>query len=154
MLLPNTKSKSKYNSIKKCFFREMTISDYDRILSLWQKTPGLGLSEADSRKGILAFLERNLGLCFVCEEGERLIGTILCGHDGRRGYIYHLAVDEACRKRGIGRQLTQQSLDALRLLGIAKCHLFVYRDNKEAELFYTGIGWQKRTTLDIFSKDI
>lgn len=132
----------------------MTIDDYSRILALWQKTPGLGLSEADSREGILAFLERNPGLCFVCEEGERLIGTILCGHDGRRGYIYHLAVDETYRKRGIGRQLTQQSLDALRLRGIAKCHLFVYRDNNEAEQFYNGFGWQKRTTLDIFSKDI
>jgi ribosomal protein S18 acetylase RimI-like enzyme len=114
----------------------------------------LGLSDADSREGIRAFLERNPGLCFVCEEGERLIGIILCGHDARREYIYHLAVDEAYRKRGIGRQLTQQSMDTLRLRGIAKCHLFVYRDNKEAELFYNNLGWQKRTTLDIFSKDM
>ncbi|MGD1046860.1 MAG: GNAT family N-acetyltransferase [Bacteroidota bacterium] len=134
--------------------REMTISDYARILTLWQKTPGLGLSDADSREGIRAFLEWNPGLCFVCEEGERLIGTILCGHDGRRGYIYHLAVDEAYRKRGIGRQLTQKSLDALHLRGITKCHLFVYRDNEEAEMFYDSLGWQKRTMLDIFSKDI
>ena len=132
----------------------MTISDYDRIVTLWQKTSGLGLSDADSREGIRAFLERNPGICFICEEGERLIGTILCGHDGRRGYIYHLAVDDAYRKRGIGRQLTQQSLDAIHLLGIAKCHLFVYRDNEEAELFYDNLGWQKRTTLDIFSKDL
>jgi ribosomal protein S18 acetylase RimI-like enzyme len=140
--------------MKNISLREMTISDYDQILALWQKTPGLGLSDADSREGISAFLKRNTGLCFVYEEGERLIGTILCGHDGRRGYIYHLAVDEAYRKRGIGRQLTQQSLDALQQRGIAKCHLFVYRDNKEAELFYDRLGWQKRTTLDIFSKDI
>lgn len=140
--------------MKKYSLREMTISDYDRILALWQKTPELGLSDADSREGIRAFLERNPGLCFVCEEGERLIGTILCGHDGRRGYIYHLAVDEPYRKRGIGRQLNRQSLDVVRLRGIVKCHLFVYRDNKEAELFYNNLGWQKRTTLDIFSKDI
>jgi len=140
--------------MKKYSFREMTISDYDRILVLWQKTSGLGLSEADSREGILTFLERNPGLCFVCEEGEGLIGTILCGHDGRRGYIYHLAVDEAYRKLGIGRQLTQQSLDALHLQEISKCHLFVYRENKEAELFYDRLGWQKRTALNIFSKDI
>ena len=135
-------------------FREMNINDYDRILTLWQRTPGLGLSNADSREGIRSFLERNPGLCFVCQEGERLIGTILCGHDARRGYIYHLAVDERCRKRGLGRQLTQMSLDALYRQGIAKCHLFVYRDNKEAELFYGRMGWQKRITLDIFSKDI
>ena len=134
--------------------REMIIIDYDRVLTLWQRTPGMGLSDADSREGIHAFLERNPGMSFVCEEGERLIGTILCGHDGRRGYIYHLAVDEAHRKRGIGRQLTQLSLDALLRVGITKCHLFVYRDNKEAELFNDRMGWQKRTTLDIFSKDV
>ena len=135
-------------------FRIMTISDYDRVLTLWQQTPGLGLSNADSREGICTFLERNPGLCFICKEGERLIGTILCGHDARRGYIYHLAVDDSHRKQGIGRQLTQLSLDALRQLKIDKCHLFVYRDNNEAELFYDRMGWQKRTTLDVFSKDI
>ena len=135
-------------------FREMNINDYDRILALWQRTLGLGLSNADSREGIHSFLDRNPGLCFVCQEGERLIGTILCGHDARRGYIYHLAVDETSRKRGLGRQLTQMSLDALYRQGIAKCHLFVYRDNKEAELFYGRTGWQKRRTLDIFSKDL
>jgi ribosomal protein S18 acetylase RimI-like enzyme len=100
------------------------------------------------------FLERNPGLSFVCEVEGTLIGTILCGHDGRRGYIYHLAVDDTWRKQGIGSLLTQRSLDALRSCGIVKCHLFVYRNNTEAELFYDRKGWQKRTTLDVFSKDI
>ena len=140
--------------MKNIFVREMAISDYDRVLDLWKRTSGLGLSGVDSRQGILTFLNRNPGLCFVFEEEKKILGTILCGHDGRRGYIYHLAVDEIYRKRGIGRQLTEMSLDALRQAGIAKCHLFVYRDNKEAELFYDRMDWQKRTTLDIFSKDI
>ena len=135
-------------------FREMNINDYDRILALWQRTLGLGLSNADSREGIHSFLDRNPGLCFVCQEGERLIGTILCGHDARRGYIYHLVVDQAYRKHGIGRILTERSLEALHRKGITKCHLFVYRTNTEAELFYDRMGWQKRTTLDIFSKDV
>ncbi len=133
---------------------EMTIRDYDCVLALWQKTQGMGLSNSDSREAICAFLERNPGLSFICKQKERLIGAILCGHDGRRGFIYHLAVDEAYRKQGIGRRLTQLSLDALHKSGIAKCHLFVYRDNKEAQLFYNCMGWQKRTTLDIFSKEI
>jgi len=137
-----------------CSFREMNINDYDRVLILWRRIPGLGLSGADSREGIRDLLERNPGLCFVCQEGERLVGTILCGHDARRGYIYHLAVDETCRRRGLGRQLTQLSLDALHRLGISRCHLFVYRDNEEAELFYGRMGWQKRTTLDIFSREL
>ena len=140
--------------MEKYFIREMTISDFDQVLSLWQRTSGLGLSGVDTHEGILKFLKRNPGLSFLCEEKGTLIGTILCGHDGRRGYIYHLAVDEAYRKHGIGRQLTEQSLIALRHEGIAKCHLFVYRDNKTAEHFYDRMGWQKRTTLDIFSKDI
>jgi ribosomal protein S18 acetylase RimI-like enzyme len=135
-------------------FREMNINDYDCLQALWRRTPGLGLSDVDSRERIQTFLKRNPGLCYVCQDGERLIGTILCGHDARRGYIYHLAVDETYRKRGLGRQLTQMSLDALRCQGIAKCHLFVYNDNEGAELFYKRMGWQKRTTLDIFSKDI
>jgi N-acetylglutamate synthase len=134
--------------------REMTVRDFDKIFAFWQRTPGIGLSDADSREGIRVFIERNPGMSFVAEEKERLIGTILCGHDGRRGYIYHLAVDEAYRKRGIGRQLTHQSLEALRRTGIVKCHLFVYRDNENAEIFYDRMGWQKRTALDIFSKDV
>ena len=137
-------------------FREMTITDYGRVIALWQKTPGMGLSlsDVDSREGINVFLERNPGLSFVCEEGEQLIATVLCGHDGRRGYIYHLAVDEAFRKQGIGQRLTLQSLQALRRAGIVKCHLFVYKNNEDAHVFYDRLGWQKRTTLDIFSKDI
>jgi ribosomal protein S18 acetylase RimI-like enzyme len=140
--------------MNKLVLHEMTINDYDQVLTLWKRTSGLGLSGVDSREGICSFLKRNPGLCFVCREEESVIGTILCGHDGRRGYIYHLAVDENYRKRGLGRQLTELSLDALRTQGIVKCHLFVYRDNKEAELFYDRMGWQKRTTLDIFSKDV
>jgi len=140
--------------MNKHILRVLTINDYDRILELWKRTPGMGLSDADSREGINAFLERNPGMSFVCVEGEKIIGTILCGHDGRRGYIYHLAVDMAFRKQGIGRQLTRVSLDALRRMGIVKCHLFVYRDNTEAELFYENMEWKKRTTLDIFSKDL
>jgi len=135
-------------------FHEMAINDYEKAITLWQKTAGLGLSGADSREGIRVFLKRNPGLSFVCVEGERLIGTILGGHDGRRGYIYHLVVDQAYRKHGIGRILTERSLEALHRKGITKCHLFVYRTNTEAELFYDRMGWQKRTTLDIFSKDV
>jgi N-acetylglutamate synthase len=132
----------------------MTIVDYGRVLTLWKRTPGMGLNDADSMGGIRVFLERNSGFSFICEENNKIVGTILCGHDGRRGFIYHLAVDEIYRKQGIGRKLTQLSLDRLHEIGIAKCHLFVYRDNKEAEFFYEREGWQKRTTLNIFSKDI
>ena len=132
----------------------MTIRDYDEIIGLWRRTPGMGLSQADSRESIQRFLKRNPKMSFVCKQGGQIVATILCGHDARRGYLYHLAVDEKFRKQGIGRHLTQLSLKELHRLGIAKCHLFVYRDNKPAELFYRREGWQERTTLNIFSKDI
>ena len=134
----------------------MTAGDYDQMIDLWKHTPGIGLSIADSKENIYRFLSRNKDLNFVCENQEehRIVGTILCGHDSRRGYIYHLAVDDAYRKQGIGKALTARSLEQLRLLGISKCHLFVYNDNELALKFYEGTGWKKRTTLEIFSKDI
>lgn len=80
--------------------REMSIYDYEMMLELWKQTPGIGLSNADSKDNIGLFFERNSGLSFVCEIERKIIGTVLCGHDGRRGYIYHLAVDSAFRKQG------------------------------------------------------
>ena len=132
----------------------MSIGDYDRIVALWKRTTGIGLSDADTKENILRFLERNPGLSFVCESEKKILGTVLCGHDGRRGYIYHLAVDDASRKQGIGKKLMASSLEKLRLQGIAKCHLFLYTDNETAMRFYEKTGWMKRGNLLIYSKDL
>ncbi len=134
--------------------REMTINDYDQVIGLWERTPGIGLSDADSKEHINQFLERNPGLSFVCETDQQIIGTVLCGHDGRRGYIYHLAVDHECRNRGVGKKLMIHSLDKLHQQGIAKCHLFLYSDNENAMRFYDNTGWKKRSDLLIYSKDL
>jgi ribosomal protein S18 acetylase RimI-like enzyme len=133
---------------------EMSIADYDRMIELWKRTPGIGLSDADSRENINRFLDRNPGLSFVCEIDQKITGTVLCGHDGRRGYIYHLAVDDRFRKIGIGKELVAQSLDRLRRQGIMKCHLFLYNDNDTAIQFYESTGWRKRGNLLIYSKDL
>ncbi len=132
----------------------MTIDDYDRITAVWKRTTGIGLSDADTKENILYFLQRNPGLSFVCESGETIVGTVLCGHDGRRGYIYHLAVDDAARKRGIGRQMMARALENLRRQKIAKCHLFLYADNDSAMRFYEKTGWVRRGNLLIYSKDL
>jgi ribosomal protein S18 acetylase RimI-like enzyme len=136
------------------FIRKMTIDDYDRMVELWKKTPGIGLSAADSKRNIGLFFERNPGLSFVCEIEKIIIGTVLCGHDGRRGYIYHLAVDQKYRKKGIGKELMARSLEKLHQQGILKCHLFLYNDNSDAILFYDNTGWKRRDSLLIYSKDL
>ena len=92
----------------------MTISDYDGMYDLWIHTPGMGLNTTDdSREGIEKFLVRNPTTCFVAEENDRIIGAIMTGHDGRRGYIYHAAVLPRFRNRGIGRQLVERAMKAL-----------------------------------------
>ena len=134
--------------------RLMTIEDYDKIYDLWENALGVGLSEADERNAIYNFLERNKGLSFVSESDNEIIGTILCGHDGRRGYIYHLAVKENQRFKGIGRQLVQKALDALKQVGILKCHIFVFENNELGKGFWSGNGWKLRADIAIFSKNI
>ena len=135
-------------------YRHMTIADYDQLIALWADTPGIGLSDADEKKNIGYFLSRNPGLSFVCETDGKIIGTVICANDGRRGYLYHLAVDDAYRKKGIGKELVRRSLEELRNQGITRCHLFLYNDNETAIRFYEKTGWRKRGNLLIYSKDI
>ncbi len=134
--------------------REMRIGDYEAMYDLWKRTPGVGLSEADSRPNIERFLSRNEGLNLVWEEQGAIVGTILCGHDGRRGYLYHLAVDERFRRLGIGRTLAAESLRRLRERGIGKCHLFVFADNEAGVRFWTLNGWKLRNDILICSHDL
>ena len=132
--------------------KELTIDQYDPVLALWQTAEGVGLSEADSRDGIAAFLERNPGLSFVAFNQEQLVGVILAGHDGRRGYIHHLAVSPTRRRQGIGRALVAHSLAALERAGIGKCHLFVFRENEAALAFWQNTGWIERVDLGMWSR--
>lgn len=134
--------------------RLMTLSDYDAVLALWQASPGVGLSDADSRPAIARFLERNPGLAFVAEEEGRLAGAVLCGHDSRRGYLYHLAVHPDFRRRGLGRALVEHCFNGLRALDIHKCHIFVYGQNEDGLAFWKRIGWVQRFELEILSKDV
>ena len=129
----------------------MTLSDYEKTISLWKKTPGIGLSTADKRINVESFLNRNSDTSFVALNGNEIIGTVLCGSDGRRGYMYHLVVKETWRKREIGKMLVKKCLTALQHRGIEKCHLFVYATNKDAMKFYEKLGWQERVELKIFS---
>jgi ribosomal protein S18 acetylase RimI-like enzyme len=126
----------------------MVTDDYDEVIVLWRGTEGIGLSEGDDRSGIELYLRRNPGLCFVVRDAEkRLIGAVLCGHDGRRGFMYHLAVARNARKLGLGRKLVDTCLAALRSEGIEKCTILVYSNNAEGKSFWRNLGWKERADL-------
>lgn len=121
--------------------REMTIDDYDDVWRLWEQAEGLSLEEADTREAMAIYLNRNPGLCFVACIGDKVVGTVLCGHDGRRGILRHLAVKKEFRHRGIARALINKSLSALAKEGIRKCNTYVMDTNTEGRLFWEHMGW-------------
>jgi len=125
--------------------RVMTIADYPAVYALWDSLPGIGLHEhEDSLKGMTYYLRRNPESCFVAEEGGMLIGAVLCGNDGRRGYINHLAVAQEHQGRGLGRALVDACRAAMRKEGIARCSFVVYRSNEEGNAFWDAIGSARR----------
>ena len=134
-----------------CVIRELTIDDYDEVLALWQATEGIGLSESDSRDSIDQFLKRNPGLSFLALDEGVLVGAVVCGHDGRRGYIHHLAVRASHRRAGLGRALVDHCLRTLKYSQIDKCHLFVFANNQSAIRFWEQIGWTSRIDLTVMS---
>lgn len=130
----------------------MTIEDYERVYTLWSGTKGMGLrSIDDSKEGIERFLRRNPSTCFLAEADGEVIGAIICGHDGRRGYIYHTAVKENLRGQGIGKQLADKACEALKAEGITRCGLFVFAKNKGGKDFWLSQGWVTRPDLVYFN---
>jgi len=121
--------------------RQMTMADYDRVYALWKRTEGLTLEESDTREGIAIYLRRNRGLCFVACRRDRIIGTVLCGHEGRRGILRHLAVSKSYRHKGIARALINRCLAVLARQRIAKCNTFVLDTNVEGRGFWEQMGW-------------
>ena len=128
--------------------RAMTMDDYDAVYQLWRNTPGMGLNTTDdSREGISAYLKRNPTTCFVAEEGDRIVGVILSGHDGRRGFIHHTAVSGEHQKNGIGSALVERAMQALELEGIHKVALVVFARNEKGNAFWEKRGFTRRDDL-------
>ena len=128
--------------------REFIIDDYDAVYALWRGSEGMGLNDIDdSREGIARYLRRNPHTSFVAEAEDIIIGVIMCGHDGRRGYIYHTCVASEHRRNGIGARLAEAALDALKAEGISKAALVVFGQNKEGNDFWEHIGF--RNTQEI-----
>ena len=135
--------------------RLMTLKDYDRISALWQNTQGMGLSpQDDTREGIARYLARNPATCFIAQEGELLAGAILCGHDGRRAYLYHMAVAESFRRRGIGSVLLNHAMAALAAEGITKAAMLVFATNENGNAFWQKQGFEARPDVVYRNRNI
>jgi N-acetylglutamate synthase len=132
--------------------RAFVIADYDAVFALWLRSEGMGLGDGDSREGIAKFLDRNPGLSRVAEVDGQIVGAVMCGHDGRRGYLHHLAVDAAFQKRGIGRALVEASLAGLKAEAIPRCSVFVYANNHAGREFWAHFGWKLRDDIVIIQK--
>jgi ribosomal protein S18 acetylase RimI-like enzyme len=125
--------------------------DYAAARALWLATEGVGLSPGDSEVEVRAFLERNTGLSLVAHDGDALVAAALCGHDGRRGFIYHLAVAPSHRRRGLGRAIAARCLDALAAAGIRRGQVSVFATNELARAFWARLGGELRADLVVFS---
>ena len=131
-------------------FQSMEMGDLAEVIQFWRGMEGIGLSESDSYSALSSYLRRNPGLSWVARnrDGE-VIGAVLCGHDGRRGTLHHLAVAQEYRRQGIGRALVEKCLPSLRELKILKCNIFLFSNNPEGEAFWKQIGWKTREDLSL-----
>ena len=131
--------------------RSMQIEDYDQVYALWMTIHGISIRTIDdSREGVERFLKRNPGISVVAEMDGRVVGAILCGHDGRRGCLYHVCVHEAYRMHGIGRAMVVHCMNALQQEGINKVSLIAFTKNDIGNAFWKQIGWTKREDLNYY----
>ena len=131
--------------------RSMQIEDYDQVYALWMTIHGFSIRTIDdSREGVERFLKRNPGISVVAEMDGRVVGAILCGHDGRRGCLYHVCVHEDYRMHGIGRAMVVHCMNALQQEGINKVSLIAFTKNDIGNAFWKQIGWTKREDLNYY----
>jgi len=131
--------------------RVMTIEDYHGVYALWSKIQGFGIrSVDDSKEGVHRFLKRNPKTSVVAIENEKIVGSILCGHDGRRGCFYHVCVDEDYRRRGIGHRMVVMAMEALKKEEINKVSLIAFAKNDIGNAFWNTIGWVQREDLNYY----
>ena len=131
--------------------RVMTMEDYDQVKELWNSIQGFGIrSMDDSREGVARFLKRNPTTSVVAEEDGKVVGAILCGHDGRRGCLYHVCVHKDYRMRGIGKSMVAFAMEALRKEEINKVSLIAFTKNDIGNAFWKEIAWTKREDLNYY----
>ena len=131
--------------------QEFRPAHYDAVIQLWRSAEGVVMRDADERAPLSAYLEQHRGLSFIAMQHGAVVGAVLCGTDGRRGYLQHLAVARSHRRRGIGKSLVDASVRALAARGIDKCHLMVLANNAEAQAFWSRLGWKDRNDVRLMS---
>ena len=131
--------------------REMTIDDYEKVYGLWMQIQGFGIrSIDDSREGVERFLKRNPTTSVVAEQNGRVVGSILCGHDGRTGAFYHVCVADDYRKRGVGHRMAHFAMRALQAEGINKVSLVAFKSNSLGNEFWNRVGWTRREDFNVY----
>ena len=123
--------------------RPMTEADLPLARALWRQSEGVELAEGDELLELIGYLRRNPGLSQVACSGDTLVGAVLAGHDGRRGYLYHLAIAPAARNHGLGRELVARTLALLRQQGLRRALILVVTDNEAGKAFWARCGWEE-----------
>lgn len=129
----------------------MTKDDYDEVYEMWQTTSKRALSNADSREQIERYLDRNKGMSQVAVIDGKIVGTVLAGHDGRRGFIHHMAVMPQYRRKHIGHSLANKAIEKITAEGIDKTHIFCYQNNETGQDFWSDFGFKKRDDVFVYS---
>jgi N-acetylglutamate synthase len=132
----------------------MKLSDFAAVSRLWRTSEGIGLNESDTRANIGLFLKRNPQMSFVARKGRTIIGAVLCGHDGRRGYLHHLAVAKNHRGNGLGKKLVEASFAALARAGITRCNIYLINSNTAGEAFWNHNGWNNLDDVQVLQKAV
>jgi len=134
--------------------RAFRIDDYEAAVQLWSRVEGVEIAEGDLPEEIEQFLSQNQDLSRVAQDGDKIIGAVLCGHDGRRGYIYHLAVEPAYQKRGLARKLVAECLDGLRRARLRRVLILVAADNPVGQAFWRRCGWEDVSEVNVMGIDL
>ncbi len=134
-----------------CTIESMLASDYEAVTQLWNQLKGLG--NLESYEEFVCYLDRNPNLSTVARHDGEIVGAVFCGHDGRRGYLYHLAVAPASQNQGIARSMVERSLNGLQDLGFKRCSIHLYQENEQGLNFWNAIGWRQRLDLHVMAKD-
>ena len=131
--------------------REMVPDDYDNVYDLWMSIQGFGIrSIDDSREGVERFLKRNPTTSVVAEQNGRIVGTVLCGHDGRTGFFYHVCVTKEYRQHGVGHRMVYFAMQALQAEGINKVSLIAFKNNDLGNAFWQNVGWTERSDVNYY----
>ena len=126
------------------------MESYETVINIWRKS-GISIGSSDTKEELERMLQRNPTLFLIGKINKRIIGVVMGGSDGRRGYIHHLAIDPDCQRRGYGKMIVDCLIEKFRQMGVHKVHLFIEKYNIDVVKFYQNLGWEIREDLIMMS---